>query len=98
MRGETTAKRRGKEGQISERNDEKLATKKQREAIHKFGVQKIPKDLSRKEASEILNELIGYSKENGREAIIQLGSGVKPEMESVSVKRIDQIFSDMSRG
>ena len=53
----------------SDRNDEELATKKQREAIHKFGVQKIPKSLSKKEASEVLNELIGYSKENDRDAI-----------------------------
>jgi len=69
LREEPTAKRGSRERQISERSDEKLATKKQREAIHKFGVQKIPKDLSKKEASEILNELIGYSKENDREAI-----------------------------
>ena len=72
LREEPTAKRRSRERQISERSDEKLATKKQREAIHKFGVQKIPKDLSKKEASEILNELIGYSKENDREAIVSL--------------------------
>jgi len=69
LREEPTAKRRNRERQISERSDEKPATKKQREAIHKFGVQRIPKNLSKKEASEILNELIGYSKENDREAV-----------------------------
>lgn len=72
LRKETVIKQRNRERQMFERNDEGLATKKQREAIHKFGVQKIPKDLSKKEASEILNELIGYSKENDREAISRL--------------------------
>ena len=66
---ETEVKQRSRERQTPNRNDKEMATKKQREAIHKFGVQKIPKDLSKKEASEILNELIGYSKENDREAI-----------------------------
>jgi len=72
LREEPLAKRRSREKQISERSDEKLATKKQREAIHKFGVQKIPKDLSKKEASEILNKLIGLSKENDGDAISRL--------------------------
>jgi hypothetical protein len=52
--------------------NEDLATKRQREALHKFGLKQIPRDLSKKEASEILNELIGYSKENDKEAIVSL--------------------------
>lgn len=72
LRRETAVRRRDRGKQISNRSDEELATRKQREAIHKFGVQKIPKDLSKKEASEILNELIGFSKEKDGDAISRL--------------------------
>ena len=72
LRGEIAVKRRKRERQSPNRNDEEMATRKQREAIHKFGVQKIPENLSKKEASEILNELIGYSRENDGEAISRL--------------------------
>jgi hypothetical protein len=50
---------------------EELATQKQREAIHKFGVKKIPEDLSKEEASEILERLIGFSKEGDSASIDQ---------------------------
>lgn len=52
-------------------NEEKLATKKQREALHKFGVKKIPENLSKREASEILDRLIGFSKESNSSSITQ---------------------------
>jgi hypothetical protein len=45
------------------------ATEKQREALHKFGVKKIPQNLSMQEASKILNRLISLSKENNSTAI-----------------------------
>ncbi|MGQ9469712.1 MAG: hypothetical protein ACUVTD_07855 [Nitrososphaerales archaeon] len=38
--------------------DEELATKKQRYALHKFGLSYIPKSLTKREASEILSRLI----------------------------------------
>lgn len=50
---------------------EELATKKQREALHKFGVKRIPENLSLKEASEILDRLIGFSKEGDSESIAE---------------------------
>jgi hypothetical protein len=49
--------------------DEELATKKQREAIHKFGIKDIPKNLSKKEASEILDKLVGFSKDGDSQSI-----------------------------
>jgi hypothetical protein len=51
---------------------EELATPKQREAIHKFGVKKIPENLSKEEASEILDKLIGFSKEGNSASIDQI--------------------------
>jgi hypothetical protein len=49
--------------------NEELATKKQREAIHRFGVKDIPKNLSKKEASEILDRLVGFSKDGDSESL-----------------------------
>jgi hypothetical protein len=49
--------------------DEELATKKQREAIHRFGVKDIPKNLSKKEASEILDRLVGFSRDGDSESL-----------------------------
>jgi hypothetical protein len=49
--------------------DEELATKKQREAIHRFGIKDIPKNLSKKEASEILDRLVGFSKGGDSESL-----------------------------
>lgn len=46
-----------------------LATKKQRQTIHKFGVKKIPEDLSKDEASDILEELIDLSKHGNNEIL-----------------------------
>jgi hypothetical protein len=42
------------------------ATEKQKEALHKFGVKKIPENLSMREASKVLNRLISLSKESDR--------------------------------
>jgi hypothetical protein len=41
---------------------EELATTKQREALHKFGVKHIPENLSKEKASEALDLLITFSK------------------------------------
>jgi signal recognition particle GTPase len=48
---------------------DELATKKQREALHKFGIRDIPENLSKKEASEILDRLVGFSKDGDSESI-----------------------------
>jgi len=58
----------GKNTQANER-EEKLATKKQKEALHKFGVKRIPENLSMKEASRVLNKLVSLSKRNNRSAL-----------------------------
>lgn len=57
------------EAKVEKKESENLATKKQREALHKFGIKTIPESLSLKDASEILDKLIGFSRENNREAI-----------------------------
>ena len=46
-----------------------LATKKQREALHKFGLKDVPKNLSKQEASEILDKLVGFSKDGDNDSI-----------------------------
>jgi len=51
---------------------EELATPKQREALHKFGVKQIPEDLSKEEASEALELLIGFSKAGDSESIARI--------------------------
>jgi signal recognition particle GTPase len=48
---------------------DELATKKQREALHKFGIKDIPENLSKKEASEILDKLVGFSKDGDTQSI-----------------------------
>jgi 5-methylthioribose kinase len=48
---------------------DELATKKQREALHRFGIKDIPEDLSKREASEILDRLVGFSKDGDSESI-----------------------------
>ena len=50
-------------------SDESLATVKQRQALHKFGIEKIPKDLSKDEASEILEELIDLSRHGNKQLL-----------------------------
>ena len=59
-------------GKNKNENNEKPATKKQRQALHKFGIENTPDDLTKKEASEILNKLISLSKEGNSEAINQI--------------------------
>ncbi|MDI6799050.1 MAG: hypothetical protein QMD12_03620, partial [Candidatus Aenigmarchaeota archaeon] len=51
---------------------EGLATERQREALHKFGVKRIPENLSKEEASEALDLLIGFSKEGDNESISRI--------------------------
>ena len=55
---------------------EELATKKQREALHKFGVKIIPENLSKREASEILDKLVSFSKDGDSESIAKLVEGL----------------------
>jgi len=50
-------------------NNDSPATKKQRQALHKFGIEKVPEDLSKERASEVLDMLISLSKERNSEAI-----------------------------
>ena len=58
----------GIEGENKERYD-KPATKKQRNALHKFGIENVPENLSRREAFEILEELIDLSKHGNVELL-----------------------------
>jgi hypothetical protein len=51
---------------------EELATAKQREALHKFGLKQIPKDLSKGEASEALDLLISFSKSGDKESVARI--------------------------
>lgn len=49
-----------------------FATTRQREALHKFGIKQIPRDLSKEEASEALNLLIGFSKSGNKESVARI--------------------------
>lgn len=79
LRSEMIAELRRKEYQMNKGNrnsqvddpENTLATKKQRETLHKFGVKKIPEELSLEEASEILEELIDLSKHGNKEILQQ---------------------------
>ena len=51
-----------------DKNDEP-ATKKQRNALHKFGIENIPESLTKKEAHEILEELIDLSRHGNVELL-----------------------------
>ena len=70
LRSEQIARWRS-EGKISgdARSNEELATQRQREALERFGIKKIPENLSIREASAILNKLNNLSREQDREAI-----------------------------
>jgi hypothetical protein len=63
---------RGKKAKVSGGNERGSATKRQREALHRFGVKEIPEDLSKKEASEILDRLVGFSKQGDSQSIAKL--------------------------
>lgn len=78
VRSEMISQMRRKEREINERrnhsnqNEEtenNLATKKQRQTIHKFGVKKIPENLSKEEASELLEEMIDLSRYGNKETL-----------------------------
>ncbi len=56
----------------SKEESAKPATDKQRQALHKFGIERIPENLGLKEAGEILNILVLHSKEGDHEAIADL--------------------------
>jgi hypothetical protein len=63
---------RRKKAKTSSRKEGNSATKRQREALHRFGVKDIPEDLSKKEASEILDRLVGFSKQGDSQSIAKL--------------------------
>jgi signal recognition particle GTPase len=63
--------RQSKVEESSVASDE-LATKKQREALHKFGIKDIPENLSKKDASEILDRLVGFSRDGDSQSIAKL--------------------------
>jgi hypothetical protein len=67
--GQTHQSRAEAKVEENQASGEELATKKQREAIHRFGVKDIPKNLSKKEASEILDRLVGFSKDGSSESL-----------------------------
>ena len=50
-------------------NNGRPATKNQRQALHRFGIQNVPKELTSKEASGVLDMLISLSKERNSDAI-----------------------------
>jgi len=50
-------------------NNGRPATQKQRQALHKFGIQTVPDELTSKEASGVLDMLISLSKERNSDAI-----------------------------
>ncbi len=54
------------------KEDAKPATDKQKQALHKFGIERIPDYLGLKEAGEILNILISHSKEGEHDTIADL--------------------------
>ena len=60
---------RPKKAKPSGKSERGSATKRQREALHRFGIKDIPEDLSKKEASEILDKLVGFSKEGDSQSI-----------------------------
>lgn len=53
----------------SKEGNGKPATDKQRQALHKFGIERMPENLGIKEAGEILNILICHLRERDQEAI-----------------------------
>ncbi|MDD2666640.1 MAG: hypothetical protein PHD13_04120 [Methanocellales archaeon] len=59
----------GGTGSGGSKGNKKPATEKQRHALHKFGVETLPEDLSLKDASDILNELIGLAQDEDSEAL-----------------------------
>jgi signal recognition particle GTPase len=67
LRSERTSQPKTK---VETKEDEaiKLATRKQREALHKFGIKDVPENLSKKEASVILDKLVGFSKDGNSES------------------------------
>jgi len=59
-------------GMREESKEAELATAKQREALHKFGVKQIPEDLSKEDASEALDLLISFSKVGDKESVARI--------------------------
>ena len=64
LRTEQIAKSR-----MKQKIGEELATERQREALQRFGAKRVPEDLSKEEASEALDLLIGFSKDGDSQSI-----------------------------
>jgi hypothetical protein len=73
IRSEQACQSKVKESSVT---SDELATKKQREALHKFGIEDIPENLSKKEASAILDRLVGFSKDGDSESIAKFVEGL----------------------
>ncbi|MCD6549931.1 hypothetical protein J7K24_00020 [bacterium] len=76
LRSEMIVEMRRRDYQVNrdERNckiDGVLATRKQRETLHRFGVKNIPDDLSLEEASDILEELIDLSRHGNKDLLLR---------------------------
>jgi hypothetical protein len=69
LRSEQISEMRAKGMSEQTTEGEDLATTKQREALHKFGVKDIPESISKREASEILDRLVGFSKDGDSQSI-----------------------------
>lgn len=57
------------------------ATKKQRNALYKFGIENIPESLTKKEAHEILEELIDLSRHGNMELLKEKIEEINKEWE-----------------
>lgn len=68
---EETNETSNQKSEPKEENDQP-ATEKQRQALHKFGIANVPENLTKKEAYEILNQLIGLSREGNKEAVNEI--------------------------
>ena len=72
LRTEQIAEWRIRRKLAGSRVEGEVATARQREALHKFGVRQIPKNLSKEEASEALDLLIGFSKSGDKESVAKI--------------------------
>jgi hypothetical protein len=73
IRSEQACQSKVKESSVT---SDELATKKQREALHKFGIEEIPENLTKQEALEILDRLVGFSKDGDSESIAKFVEGL----------------------
>ena len=72
LRTEQIAEWRIRRKLAGSRVEGEVATARQREALHKFGIKQVPKNLSKEEASEALDLLIGFSKSGDKESVARI--------------------------